>query len=476
MFERSWDHLHRPFGYPTLAYIALKIGSSLNAVVSLQLVGYLLAGFLVYLVVFITLKPRANALHSTVTGPLFAGGAMVAYFTLSTLFLASAYYVLPEFVSSASSIAALTFCAILISNRVLHPLNAALIAIAASICAAMLISFKPSMIGIAAFTLALAAYGVFVQKYRPSRSLAAVTLFTMISIPSSVLLVDEWLIRKYADGSAIEFGPKTAFCNNAPLILNNLERPGTISRHLLGEDGAREFATFLRDVISSPANGMDIQGFDGDHCMYTLGRRREDLQRKYLGVAPDQVAGAYRRLVIMSILDSPGTYLLRVIKQMKAYVTGDATSCNRPKLFDWRTREAEMHPIVKKLVLVYAKGPTANELLPMAPGIDTLCFGLSRFLAYLSFPIIGLALVLASMQFVTRALQHSTSRQAQSVLQTIGFWLSGAVVVSLVHTFDIQRYITVMFPVYIATLAIAFGYLIDTMIDCIRRVANPRLT
>jgi hypothetical protein len=459
-FEGKWDHLLRPFGYPALAYIVIKLGGSLNALVTFQLVGYFFAGCLIYLVVLISLGYANRGLHEANTAPLFATAAMLAYFVSCTRPLEFAYYVIPESICSTTAVAALTMCATLICNRLHPPTKAVALAIAASACSAFLISLKPSMAGVAILTLVLAGWGFIRQNCRASGWFVTITLTTMVAIPSAVVLVDDWLIRKYADEYAKEFGPLTAFCNNAPLVVSSLERSSTNGRRLLGENGARDVAQFLRNVIAGPGSGWPLLGFDGDRCVWVLEQQRKELERKYFGIKPEQVAGTYRQLVISSIIENPADYLVRISKQISAYIATDKISCNRPSLSDWS--EYQMSLYVKRLISFYAMGPTSDHALPVAPGTNTLCLRLNPFLSLLGPLLILLAVALATIQLMRARRQHVDSAQQRAVLSSAGFWLSGAIIVALVHTFDIGRYVIVMFPVYIATLAIALGYLMGT--------------
>jgi hypothetical protein len=470
LFDGHWHHVQRPFGYPALIYVAIMIGGSLNALVAFQLALYLLAGLLVYATVQIPLYLGSEANDQSagaIAVYLFATGAMIGYILLSSQLLAFAFYVLPEFVSSATALVALTLCLILMRNHIRRQTHVAALAIAASVCAAMLISFKPSMTGTAGLTLMLAAWCLIRQSRYVSRWLLVGVLVAMLAIPSAVFIIDNQLVRNYRDSESIEFGALTAFCNNAPLIVRDLETPDTTSGHLLGDDGSRKVAQFLHDSIAA-GTGQDfqIQGFNGDHCLWYFEEQRKKLEKEYFGTNPDEVVQTYRRLVIASILDAPGSYALRISEQMKAYLVSDLVTCDPGRQWD---KPYAGYPLVDRLISQYAKGPTA-QTLPIAPGASTLCHRLAPLFNLLDLPVIGVALSLSVLQLLrTWSRQGLNSAYARAVLLSTGFWLSGAVVVALVETFDRQRYVTVMFPVHIVALAIAGAYLVAGIIPAFQR-------
>jgi hypothetical protein len=464
LFEGRWDHVQRPFGYPAIAYVSIWVGGSLDALVVLQLALYVLSGLLIYVAVRIPFRSGSRADGPAAAGivaPLAATGAMIAYFLLSSRLLASVFYVLPEFVSSATALGALTLCLTLMINRMHRPAYAAALATAAAGCAAMLISLKPAMSGTAGLTLILAAWGLIHQSYRAPRSLIISTLVAMVAIPSAVLVIDSHLVRKYRDFGALEFGALTAFCNNAPLIVRNLETPGVTGNRLLGEDGSRKVAQFLHETMAAgTAQNFQTQGFNGDYCLWYLEERRRELEREYFGSTPDEVVQTYRRLVFASVLEAPGSYALRFGRQLKAYLVSDQVTCSLDR--KWNDRSFRSYPLVDRLIRLYATGPTA-QTLPTAPGADTLCTRLAPLLNLWHLPVIAIALTLAILHLGMGWRRPRLDNGAQAVLLSMAFWLSGAVVVALVETFDRQRYVTVMFPVYIVALAITGAYLVSTV-------------
>jgi hypothetical protein len=458
LFQGGWDHLQRPFGYPALAYVATRIGGSIDALVALQLGLYALACFLIYAAVLGPLSRADRTPGMKLIAPLVAVAAAIGYFQLSSHLLALAFYVVPELVSSTVALTALTLCLILIGNRQHGPLFALALAILSSLCAALLVAFKPSMIVTAALTLAVGVLGLIRQSH-VSRLLLGATLAAMIAMPSATLLIDNYLARKYESGVA--WGALMAFCNNADLIVTSLEKPSGAGRRILGEDGSREVANFLRHADT----GDDhlVQGFDEDNCMWHLWRSREELEKRYFGATPDDVAQTYRRLVIASVLEAPVSYASRVGRQLMFFLVADQVTCNPQYQNDWRGQAS--FPEVDRLISLYHVESPTSQALPTAPGADVFCSRLAPVLKALQLPLLLLAIAVAIFDLVAGRARI----QAAAVLLSTGFWLSSSVIVALVETFDRegplmmawgrQRYVTVMFPVYMVMLAIAAGYL-----------------
>ena len=463
LFEGHWLRASRPFGYSLLAYKAIKLGGSLHALVLTQLVLYVTASLLLYTAIFVPLFASFNLVFERVkavtVAHIFAAATVLVYFLLSSYYLSTVFYVAPELVSSVTALSALSLCLILlINNR--HPLViSAAFALAAAACAALLVGFKPSMSATAGLTLVLAACGLVLHRRNLSRLGLGLVLATMLAMPTAVLVVDGYFARKYHDTSWDLFGPVTAFCNNAPLIADNLQTPDSAGNRLLGKTGASEVAAFLRAVMNQPDGGYRIEGYNGDgFCVYNFGEWRSRLENKYFGANTQEVARTYRWLIIGSILEAPGSYAKRVLTQMKAYVTRKQMTCGALRQ---QQRNVTNWSVVDRLVAKYGLGPT-DQSFPSTPGADSVCGPLAQMVNGLQLPVISVAVILALISCVwRRSRQREASPGARAVLLSTGFWLSGAIIVALTETFDVYRYVTVMFPVFIATFAIAIGHIVE---------------
>ena len=479
LLEGHWARTGFSFGYPLLAYEAIKVGSSLQALVAVQLMFYVTGSLLLYAVVLTSLFTSFDVVlersRALVVAHLFATAAAFAYFTLSSRYQAFVFYVGPELVVSMSALLALFLCLLLINYR--HPaIISAALALAAAVCAALLVAFKPSMTAIAGLTLFSAAWGL-IRRQTLSRLVLAVILAAMVALPTAVFVVDGYFARKYGDAQWDMFGPLTAFCNNAPLIADNLQTPNSAGNRLLGESGARDVAAFLRAVIEQHPYKYagPIEGYNGDVCQFDLWEWRQRLESKYFGATSQEVARKYRSLIIGSILEAPGSFAERVVTQMKAYVAANQVTCETSRQPQRRLHSAHGAPwlfkgeLVDKLVATYGFGLT-DQSLPSNPGTDSICYSSGQMVRALQLPMIGTAVILALIYCGWRRLhRREVSPGATAVLLTTGFWLSGAAVVALVHTFDVSRYYDVMFPIFVATFAIASGYILELALRFARR-------
>jgi hypothetical protein len=154
---------------------------------------------------FASLREVLERSKALAVAHIFALGAALAYFTLSSRYLALAFYAGPELAASVAVLSAASACLLLIDYRYPAIISAAL-ALAAAVCAALLVGFKPSMTATAGLTLILAAWGL-VRCQALSRLVLAVILATMVALPTAVFVVDGYFARAYGDTKWDLFGP-----------------------------------------------------------------------------------------------------------------------------------------------------------------------------------------------------------------------------------------------------------------------------
>lgn len=471
LFEDSWDHNYaRPFVYPAFAYLALRWGGTLEHLIVAQIAAYLLCALLIYSIAILPgrLVPRTRTRPGfgvgTPAGHLLAATAVFVYFSLSGNYLASVFFVAPEVLSSSLALAALWLCLKLTLDRDLGPAAAVVYALVAAVSAAALIGMKPALAALAALTLALAGWGLWNQHVRPRPAMIFVVCASMLALPIAVVSADRYLSRKYQDASAQLFGPVTAFCNNADVIGRALETPDSRASRLLGDPAAQAVAEFLREVRADES--WAIQGFNGDACVYSLAAKRTEIERRYFGAAIEDVAGTYRRLLIASIADAPGLYLRRVSRQVKGYViVRPVLDCHRGAPSHWAVRDfAADFPLVQRLLAERGSDPR-GQTFPQPLLGEGSCGDLVPVMAGLHVPLGVIAIAGSALCFLRRrSIPRMLVVWAQASLICMGFWMSASLIVAMVHSFDIVRYVTVTFPIYVAMLAslcafaFAFGY------------------
>ncbi len=464
LFAGDWSHLVRPFVYPTLVFAAIWSGGTLDHLIALHIAAYLLGAPLIYAIVLLPGQLAARSLdHSRTTfnralSHLLAAAAVVVYFSLSALYLASVFYVAPEIFSSIAALAALWLSLKLMLDRRLKRTNLTACALGAGLCAAAIVGMKPALLALAGLTLLLATWGLWQQRMRFQKTMLIATWGAMIALPAAVVVGDRYLAQHYHDAAARLFGPTTVFCNNADIIDQALETPNSRARQLLGDSAARDVAQFLKDVQEDES--WPLLGFNGDRCMYTLAARRIALERRYFGPTSDAVARTYRQLSIASIADAPELYARRIVRQLKRFLLDrSADDCYRHDQHLWLPGTfAPDLPLVRRLIAELGSG-IREHTFPHPLPLEMLCSDLAKRMTTAHLPLIVLALIGAALCFLgRRTMPRRLTALAQAALISIGFWLSAAPIVALVHTFDIVRYITVTFPLYVAMLASTLSF------------------
>ncbi len=459
LFSGEWSHRARPFVYPAIAFVAIWSGGTLDHLIALHIGAYLLGAPLIYAIVLMPgqlvarpLDHSRPAFHRSISH-LIAATAVVVYFSLSALYLASVFYVAPEIFSSIAALTALWLSLKLMLDRELKPGNLVACALGTGLCAAAIVGMKPALLALAGLSLLLAGWGLWQQRTRLQPVMLIVTCGAMIALPAAVAVGDRYLAHQYHDVSARLFGPTTVFCNNADIISQALETPSSRARQLLGDTAARDVAQFLKDVQEDES--WPILGFNGDRCMYTFAVRRIALERRYFGPTSDDVVRTYRQLLIASIADAPGLYARRVVRQFKRFLLDrSAGDCYRHDQHAWLPGTfAPDLPLVQRLVEERGSA-IRGHTLPHPFPLDTLCNDLAKRMTTAHTTLVALALIGAMLCFFRRrTMPRLLMTLARAALISVAFWLSTAPIVALVHTFDIERYITVTFPLYVVMLA-----------------------
>jgi hypothetical protein len=448
LLSDAWDHREgRPFGYPLLAYLALRSGGDLVALANTQIGLYLLGAVLVYLIV---LMPAKGGLRPVAFG--IAAAAAAGYVLLSGTYLSTVLQITPEMPAAVAMLLGLWCCMALLLRRC-GPGHAALLVAGAALAAAALVALKPALLGTAALIVAVGCGSLLWQRHL-SPTIRWLFVLLLLGLPGIAKVTDDLLAARYHDGKSLTFGPTTAFCNNADVISTALEDPRSRASVLLGAEGAEAYRGFLLDVLDRP--GWRLQGFNGDACVYDFDARRRALEQTYLGTDSAQVGRGYRRILAASILDAPGSYARRVLKQFRAMLkTRSPLNCFRGFSATGAPLAVPTSGALMLDRLLLGHRASAEPVVPRQWYADVWC---GQALPVLRGAHADLALVL--MTALAIWLLSGRPGAAGIVKLTVAtvlaalFWISSGAVVALSHTFDIDRYLTVGFPLYIAMLAL----------------------
>ncbi len=455
VFEGGWDHAYaRPFAYPAFVYAALREGDSLNAVVAAQIALYVGGALVLYLVVRTPAIAARRSNQSTTGIDLVSQGAAVSmvalYFGLSNHYFSSAFYLGPEMVSSVFALCGLYAALQLLVAQDLSRARRVTLSIAASIFAALLVGMKPSYVAFAVLLVVTSTLGLVRQRPSNSKPLITIVVLTVLAMPASVLLFDNALAQKYGDSDAVLFGPRTAFCNNAHVIAPVLESHSSETLRILGADGAARTAALLRDVQAQ--GNWPLLGFDGDYCMYTISARRQELENQHFGRDTDSVAATYRRLLGASIVENPLGFAQRVGRQLGKFLWSRfPVDCEKQTRVD----AGRGTPQVERLIAERST-PQVSVELRSAPLSSLICPPLE----WTAGAIHASLLISALLVTLSRRLRsESTVNQASPIelglILCLFAWLSSGLVVALVHTFDIYRYVSATLPLFLATLGLS---------------------
>jgi hypothetical protein len=472
VYEGGWTHYLRPFLYPFFIFLAVDSGGSIDVLVAVQLVAYVLSALLLYAVVIaparavVADRRQRFFLGADAASHLLAVLAVVAYFAASTRYLASAYFVGPELLSSFAALLALWASLLLMLYGPMparHLLGALLLA---GLSAGMLVGLKPALLLVAAVPLACAAWrlGRNVDNLGVMHRLAAFSL--VLAMPAFVLMVDAYLVERYNDRAAAFFGPATAFCNNADIVKPLLEVPDSRVRQVVSAAAAADLTDFLAEVLAD--DSWSLMGYNGDQCMYTLAQHRVRIEREHFGPDLDAAADMYAQIVVAAAWEAPTLFAARVARQLHAFAFIKLPlDCAPHYQQNWPRGSFSHRPLVQRLVEEKSTG-SAGRQFPEPPPVAWMCRSTAEKLEFL-WPFALVSAGLGILLLLRRSVRAGRRLSLFAVAALLGgcVWISSAAIVALVHSFDINRYATVIFPVYIATLALCLRFAVAILLTLV---------
>lgn len=290
----------------------------------------------------------------------------------------------------------------------------------------MLILVKPHYL-LAAFVLPCAVTIMLHRQVAARYLLVAVLLGSAAAIPFH--LFDGQLKKQFDPVTSVVFGPRSLFCNNLDVLNAGFER---------GAGDILEIRPQVDSILGAGPNGWRVLGFDGDACMYgDLGRK---ISSHFKGSLPAEVA-YYYETYISAALRAPDMVAFRFARQVAAALalplpnglaklTNDCRAlqgaAQRGLLFERLLAECKLSE-GKRVVGFYIKPYAFNFLFGAIFGV-------------------GLLLFLVKRKFVF----WIEAGQAGSFIHVcvISLMSSGSfvVLVGLVHSFDVFRYMAIISP------------------------------
>lgn len=256
--------------------------------------------------------------------------------------------------------------------------------------------------------------------------LLSILLGCIVSAPFH--LFDQQLKAKYDPRTSKTFGPKTLFCNNLDVLEVAFQR---------GLDDKLMVRPEVREILKSGTNGWDTLGFDGDKCMYgELGRT---LSSHFKGKLDAEVR-YYYLTYISAVQVAPDMVLRRFTRQLKKVMTSAL-----PSHYE-RTNDCQPLDSMTNRSILFKK-VLAKCLEHDGYRIDFFAITPKVFnLLYVSLLCCGILWFgLRWMYFGSKGATKSASCFNVNVATLLAMF-SYVLLVGLVHSFDIFRYLAIIAP------------------------------
>ena len=286
---------------------------------------------------------------------------------------------------------------------------------------------------------------LLVRAGRRRRAVCGAILGALLSVPLHA--IEQTLQARHDQRVSTVFGPRTLFCNNADLI----------ARYLSGRITSGIDEAVIGDLLGTAEAGPDtwaVNGFDGDRCMY--GAAGWKMDRHFKESYQDE-ARYYVRTYISAALTAPQMVGRRVWRQfdyLRRNVFADHADlridCGP---LDSSRRLSSLFDLLADQCVQASRVPT--RLLQVDPDLARRAF----------FYLVPLALLVSATQGLRRTAPAGSIR-ALAIL----FAVFGAInlLIAVVHSFDVGRYIVMQAPLMACLLAAAVAVLIPLGMNILR--------
>lgn len=430
---------YRSFVYPFVLYLILLVSESPLSIIYVQLIAAYLSIIIVFSLGLIVINKPKSHMHYFLFKFLSLGTIIylvIAYRPIWNL----AQAVMPETLASLL-LAFWSFGIIVLfySNRCLMRYLGMFISMT---IASLIYLVKPHFI-LVSLVMPLCTLLLANKLNAHERQLSLFKSSCIYAFSLCIFLVayqtDSHLKHLYAPSHSSElFGARSIFCNNANIVIKN-KNP---EQFIPGLYSALEL------TVNKPSEFV-IQGFDGDNCMYG---EAGAIVRKYYEGEPALEVEYYLKNYFQSILDTPKLLFYRIYQQSKYLIlhlwvsgdeiltAGDAVLAgvidHRKIFFTWRERYHDSF-----LGAVYT---------PFLIGFN--------FISMVTGALIILATVIITYSWFFK---KSLSRAGGAFVIVMIFFLLTNSLISIVHTFDNARYITVQWPIVVTLTLLSLVTCLD---------------
>lgn len=258
-------------------------------------------------------------------------------------------------------------------------------------------------------------------------------LGVLVALP--FFFYEKKLVADYDSNIGVLFGPKSLFCNNADIISRTLKRSDNVEYSEVGIQ--------LEKISNSGPNGWPLMGFNGDDCFYgSLGLK---LATMHSGDIKNE-KGFYIKSYLEAAFNSPGKVIRRIYKQNFFLLSNNLSPDFRQidPYCDVLLKDFKIRPIYsrwKDQCVHYAATGISYYSIP---------YTLVQFLNKIILACVLLAIIVEIwiFKFGSTLIQRrlgSISTMAILIVLSVGL------LISIAHTFDINRYLIMLHPLFMFT-------------------------
>jgi hypothetical protein len=323
---------------------------------------------------------------------------------------------------------------------------------------------KPHWGAALAFTWVLLTVRLFLRvgagpKLRLPLAVAAPVVAAAVALVLLVLPQRD-LHERYGPRYAL-FGPFTLFCVHANLVepvIRQSDHPPELKARLLQS---------LRETLEGDRGTFEMLGFDPDYCFYRS-KLQADLNAHF-----GRDIRAQRDLLMRSffaaVLQDPLGYVSKVARQIAYALSHPFSSIAdrdgyRRDIYLELAKHTRM--VQHRLPEAWTTGIEPRPLLAALPLVELLA---TQLLAALDWAAVAIwAAILAGacvMALRWRRASAPCGRALVTMGLAAGLYLCSIVVVALAHSFDIDRYLTALGPLALASMAVCILELSHAWVD-----------
>ncbi|CAB3765816.1 hypothetical protein [Paraburkholderia solisilvae] len=428
----------RGFVFPMFLTILMEIHRSQRTILIAQHALYcitLVCCWIVMVVIFksIQFKTRVSWVISAI---LFSTG--FALFCFNGSALALAYTVMPEPLYSALLTLVILLIAMHFSTKKSTAKKWTLLSLA--FLGAVIPLVKPHFILSAVAT----PLTVAINSKKTSRKAAFAIAMAGLFLVTPLYLFEKTLQKKYDFAVSTTFGPETLFCNNADIVYRYLNQKQPQTNIPLQLE--------LKKILDAGPGWWVLNGFNGDKCMY--GPAAEILSTTF-HKTPVAASEFFIQTYIQSALYSPTIVANRIGTQFSYLTSFPLSAKDAPTPINCN--------IVSEGVKLGSLFATLHDEcmrdLGKNTSFRTIDPDVFNALFVILIPLAAVTLFVCMLSRKARA--HIPMEIRATFISLFSIYVSTNLLIALVHTFDIERYIAMQAPLMVCLFASSIAVVVS---------------